>query len=64
MKQMKVAYLFEDRGLCRDVFQSIEQPGQYFNRSTLNLSLIHILSIRRCGMKSRDARFWKHLWLT
>ena len=36
MKQMKVAYLFEDRGLCRDVFQSIEQPGQYFNRSTLN----------------------------
>ena len=38
MKQMKVAYLFEDRGLCRDVFQSIEQPGQYFNRSTLTVS--------------------------
>lgn len=27
MKQMKVAYLFEDRGLCRDVFQSIEHRG-------------------------------------
>ena len=36
MRQIKVAYLFEDSGLCRDVFQSIEQPGQYFNRSTLN----------------------------
>ncbi|WP_148509877.1 hypothetical protein [Hungatella hathewayi] len=34
MKQIKVTFLLEDSGLCRDVFRSIDPPGRYFNRST------------------------------
>lgn len=36
MNRIKVTFLFEDSGLCRDVFHAVDQPGWYFNRSTLN----------------------------
>lgn len=43
---IKVNFLFEDTGSCRDVFRGIKQPELFFNRSTVDGVWYHA---DRCG---------------
>lgn len=34
MKKIQVSYLFENAGLCTDVFKSVDSPHRFYNRNT------------------------------